>query len=215
MLGGALAASGIAYAVLQVLGRTSGSTRAERQQVLPGDDLVRRPTVVTNHAITIEAPPELVWPWLTQMGWHRGGWYTPRWVDGLLFPANWPSAERLEPRLVRELRVGDAFPDGEPGTAELLVEQVEAPNLLVLHSTTHVPVQWRRRWGAAIDWVWTFALDQRPGGRTRLQLRTRGRTRPWWLTVGYVGLLVPADHVMATGMLRGVKRRVERTARLP
>jgi hypothetical protein len=48
-----------------------------------------------------------------------------------------------------------------------------------------------------------------------LQLRTRGRTRPWWLTVAYVGLLVPADHVMATGMLRGIKQRVERAALLP
>ena len=137
------------------------------------------------------ATPERVWPWLTQMGWHRGGWYTPRWVDRLLFPADWPSAERLEPRLVRELRVGDSFPDGEPGTAELLVEQVAAPSLLVLHSTTHVPVRWRRRWGAAIDWVWTFAVEERPGGRTRLQLRTRGRTRPWWLTAGYVGAARP------------------------
>lgn len=209
VFGGAVATAGLGYAVLHVLGRTSGSTRTERRRVLPGDELVKDPTVVTNHAVTIDAGPEAVWPWLTQMGWHRGGWYTPRWVDRLLFPANWPSAERLEPALVRDLRVGDSFPDGEPGTAELLVEQAEPPHVLVLHSTTHVPVQWRQRWGAAIDWVWTFALDERPGGRTRLQLRTQGRTRPWWLTAAYVGALVPADHVMATGMLHGIKLRVE------
>ena len=40
---------------------------------------------VTNHAITIDAPPEDVWPWMVQMGWGRGGWYTARWVDRLLF----------------------------------------------------------------------------------------------------------------------------------
>ncbi|HEX7535548.1 MAG TPA: hypothetical protein VF391_00910 [Dermatophilaceae bacterium] len=52
-----------------------------------------------------------------------------------------------------------------------------------------------------------------PGERgTRLLLRTMGRTSPWWLTVGYVGLLVPADHVMATSMLTGIKRRVETAA---
>ena len=47
---------------------------------------------VTNHAVTIDADPADVCPWLTQMGWHRGRSYTDRWVDRLLFPANWPSA---------------------------------------------------------------------------------------------------------------------------
>lgn len=211
MLGAVAVAKLTAYATLQVLGRTSGSTRAERRRTLPGDDLVADPTMVTNHAVTIDAPPAAVWPWLTQMGWHRGGWYTPRWVDRLLFPDNWASADRLEPELVRDLRVGDVFPDGKPGTAELVVDQVDAPHVLVLHSTTHVPVEWRERWGASIDWVWTFVLDELPGGRTRLQLRTRGRTYPWWLTAGYVGVLVPADHIMATGMLRGIRRRVEQS----
>jgi uncharacterized membrane protein len=110
--------------------------------------------------------------------------------------------------LVRDLRVGDVIPDGPPGTASFQVEYVAPARLLVLHSTTHVPLEWRQRFGAAIDWVWTFHLSRVDGG-TRLLLRTRGRIRPWWLTAGYVGLLVPADHVMATSMLTGIKRRVE------
>jgi glyoxylase-like metal-dependent hydrolase (beta-lactamase superfamily II) len=32
---------------------------------------------------------------------------------------------------------------------------------------------------------------------------------PWWLTVLYVATIVPADFVMARGMLRGIKSRVE------
>jgi hypothetical protein len=43
-------------------------------------------------------------------------------------------------------------------------------------------------------------------GGTRLQLRVRGCTRPWWLTAAYVAALVPADHVMAGGMLAGIGR---------
>lgn len=202
--GGLLAAATLG----QVLGRTSGSTREERRRVLPGSDPVARPTIVTNHAGTLPAPPEKVWPWLTQVGWHRAGWYTPRWVDRYLFPDNWPSADRLDPALLRDLVVGDTIPDGPPGTAQFVVEHVSAPDLLVLHSTTHVPGSWRERTGALIDWVWTFALDPVPGGRTRFLVRTVARTDPWWFTVAYVATLVPADHVMATGMVRGLAERV-------
>lgn len=49
--------------------------------------------------------------------------------------------------------------------------------------------------------------------RTRVRLRVRGRTAPWWLTTLYQVGIVPADCVMAMGMLRGLKRRVE--AQLP
>ena len=121
-----LAGSAMAgYAALQVLGRRAGSTSSERRAALPGDELVPSPQMTMNHAATIEAPAERIWPWLTQLGWHRAGWYTPRWVDRLLFPDNWPSLDRLDPRLVRDLCVGDSIPDGRPGTAEYIVDRVE------------------------------------------------------------------------------------------
>ena len=47
------------YGVLQLLGRQAGSTRQERRQRLAA---VLHPHVVTDHAITIGAPPEAVWP---------------------------------------------------------------------------------------------------------------------------------------------------------
>ncbi|HEY5185487.1 MAG TPA: hypothetical protein VIM19_11425 [Actinomycetes bacterium] len=171
---------------------------------------MERPSLVTNHAITIDAPAAQVWPWLTQVGWHRGGWYTPRWVDRLLFPGTWASANRLDPALVRDLQVGDTVPDGAPGTAWFVVEKVDPPRALVLHSRTHLPPGWRDRFGAALDWVWTFDLRE-DAGRTRPLVRNRGWVRPWWVNDGYPALIVPADHVMATGMLRGLRQRVEAT----
>jgi len=88
----------------------------------------------------------------------------------------------------------------------------------VLHSTTHLPAAWRERLGAAVDWTWTFTLTGTGDGGTRLLLRVRGRTGPWWLTAAYVGAVVPADYVMATSMLKGIRRRVLRSGvvvRLP
>jgi hypothetical protein len=208
--GAVVAAAVIAAAAAgQWLGRTAGSTRAERRRVLPFDGLVPSPTVVTDHAVTIPAPASEVWPWLVQMGWHRAGWYTPHWVDRLLFPENWPSADHLVPHLQRTLEVGDQLPDGPPETAYFVVLHVDEPNQLVLRSRTHVPMAWRARFGASIDWLWTFTLEPCDGG-TRLHLRTRGRTAPWWLTAGYVAALVPADFVMAGSMLRGISARVVR-----
>jgi hypothetical protein len=199
----------LGYGALYLLGRVGGSTVQERRIARPGDDIVPCPNIITNHAVSIDAVPDAVWPWLSQMGWHLGGYYTPRWVDRLMFPQNWPSLDQLDPALVRNLVVGDVIPDGEPDTAWFTVAIVDAPHTLVLHSTTHLPATWRDRLGAAIDWTWSFRLRDLPGHRTRLHLRVRGRTAPWWLTAGYHAALVPADLVMATGMLGGIKRRVE------
>jgi hypothetical protein len=195
------------YAVLHHLGRTSGSTRAEQLRRLPGDDLIDRPTLVTNHAAHLPAPPEAVWPWLTQLGWHRGGWYTPRWVDRLLFPGNWPSAVRLDPSLQRDLQPGDTIPDGPPGAAEFVVERADAPRILVLHSRTHLPPGWQQRLGASLDWVWTFALDPDLDG-TRMLVRNRGHVQPRWLDRAYRVVITPADHIMTRGMFRGLAVRV-------
>jgi hypothetical protein len=197
----------VGYLVLHHLGRTSGSTRAERSRALPGDELIDRPSFVTNHAAHLPAAPVELWPWLTQMGWHRGGYYTPRWVDRLLFPGNWPSAERLDPALVRDLHVGDTIPDGPPGTAEFTVERVEPNRVLVLRSRTHIPPGWDVRFGVALDWIWTFVLDPDRGG-SRLLIRNRGLVHPWWMDLAYRALITPADHIMARGMLHGLTRRV-------
>jgi hypothetical protein len=37
----------------------------------------------------------------------------------------------------------------------------------------------------------------------------RGRATPWWLAGAYIAAIVPADYIMATGMLRGLRRRAE------
>lgn len=197
------------YGALQVLGRVAGSDPEERAATLPGDELVNDPQMVTNHGVTIQAPAERIWPWLTQMGWHLGGWYTPHWVDRLLFPDNWESLDRLDPNLVRELTTGDTIPDGPPGTAEYVVAHVDPPNLLVLRSTTHIPPGWDEKYDARITWTWCVKLSELPGGSTRVHLRVRGHMNPWWFTALYVATIIPADFIMAMGMLRGLKQRVE------
>mgnify|MGYP003618563743 CR=1 FL=1 len=204
----AAGAAVVGEAVLIHLGRTYGSTARERDLVLPGDRIVGRPQVVTDHAVTVDAPPSAVWPWLLQMGWGRGGWYTARWVDRLLFPANGPSADAIIPDL-QGLSIGDFIPDGPPETeCGMIVEQLEPERALVLHSNSHLPLSWRER--AELDWSWAFVLHPLDDGRrTRFHFRSRWTTAPWWFTLGGWLVVVPADFVMSRAMLRGVKERAE------
>ena len=181
----------------------------ERTAALPGDDLVRFPQVEVTHVATLPAPPAEVWPWLMQVGWGRAGWYTPRWVDRLLFPANGPSATALLPGHAT-LAVGDWVPDGPPETeCGFVVAEIEHERHLVLHSTSHLPLSWRERGLAGVDWTWAFVLTPVDAGRrTRLVFRWRSRTTPFWLTLAAHALVVPSDVYMSRGMLRGLAARV-------
>jgi hypothetical protein len=209
-------AAGIAavagYGAVQWLGRAYGSTRVERRRRLPGDEICSEPQVQTTHATTIDAPPEQVWPWLVQMGWGRGQWYTARWVDRLLFPANGPSADTIVPEL-QQLAVGDRILDGPPeAKCAFMVAGFDANHHLVLHSREHLPPGWAERYGAWIDFTWAFVLDDLGEGRTRFVFRSRSRVGPRWVRACYLAAVVPADFVMSRQMLRGVKHRAEGSA---
>ncbi len=200
------------YAGVYHLGRTWGTTRAERHATVPGDELVVGPRLQTTHAITVAAPPHEVWPWLVQMGWGRAGWYTYRWVDRLLFPANGPSASVLLPEH-QDLAVGDHIPDGAPGTGCFFtVVRLEAPRVLVLHSDSHLFGSLAERDDVAMWWIWTWQLTEVPGG-TRVVQRNNLQLAPVWLDRAYRAAMVPADFVMARSHLRGLRRRVETAAR--
>ena len=61
-----------------------GATDAELARTLPGDELVPQPRIETTRAITINASPAEVWPWLAQIGYHRAGWYSYDSIHRLL-----------------------------------------------------------------------------------------------------------------------------------
>jgi hypothetical protein len=70
----------------------------ERTRRLPGDELVANPIGSVTHGITIQRSPHEVWPWLTQMGAGRAGWYSYDLVDN----GGRRSAERILPELQYE-----------------------------------------------------------------------------------------------------------------
>src|SRR6188474_3507164 len=74
-----------------------GATKAEVEQPMSGDVEVPNPTYETTLAVTIDAAPAAVWPWLLQLGYGRGGLYSYDWLDRLFGFLDAPSANRILP----------------------------------------------------------------------------------------------------------------------
>src|SRR6185312_15163359 len=87
---------------------TWGATHEEASGRLPGDELLEDADGVATRAITVEAPPAAVWPWIAQMGpAPRGGAYTYDWIENLL-KLNMHSVDRVLPEF-QHPKVGDGF----------------------------------------------------------------------------------------------------------
>jgi hypothetical protein len=97
---GLLIASGVTGTYLLLVGpwqRRWGATDEEVRRAMPGDALLRPDAPSTTRAITVDASPEVVFPWLLQIGYGRGGWYSYDWIDN----DGKPSIERIDPALQR------------------------------------------------------------------------------------------------------------------
>lgn len=79
-----------------------GATDEEVTGPYPGADLVPGGESGGAMAVTIDAPPDQVWPWLVQLGGDRGGWYSWDHLDN----AGRPSARRVHPEW-QDLALGD------------------------------------------------------------------------------------------------------------
>ena len=172
-----------------------GTTPDERARAMAGDSVIPEPTHLATHAVTVEATPNYVWPWLLQMGYQRGGLYSYDWLDLLFGFLDRPSADVIIPEL-QHLAVGDKIQLGP--RQQLTVTALEHERALVLSYSAH-----------ALDWVWQFALYPIDGKRTRLVSRGTERfprTLSAWLLMR---VMEPAAFVMTRRMLLGVKRRAE------
>jgi uncharacterized protein len=172
-----------------------GATPEDVNCIMAGDAVIRNPTHSATHAVTVDVPPEDVWPWLVQMGYRRGGLYSYDWLDRLFGFLDRPSADRILPEC-QHLAVGDTIRLG-PREA-LTVAALEPDRALVLSYQAH-----------GFEWVWQFGLC--PLGANRTRLVTRGTER-YANTVGtwlFMRVMEPAAFIMTRRMLLGVKERAE------
>ena len=166
-----------------------GATAAEIQQTWPGD----KPNAhyVTTHAVTIQAPPEAIWPWIVQMGQGRGGLYSYELLENLA-GSDLHNADRLHPEW-QHLEVGDAIrpvPEGYLGLTDSPKYTVVAikPNQFLV-----------------LDLFGTFILEPINEQATRLIVRQNGNSA--------LEAMEPFNFIMGWRMMLGIKERVEGSLR--
>ncbi len=164
-----------------------GSTDVEVARAMDGDAIVRDPTFNATRAVSIDARPEDVWPWIVQIGYRRAGFYSYDRLDN----AKIPSAERILPQY-QSLKVGDPVPMGQGLNARVtsLVQNEVMTMVFSSHSAT---------------WSWTWKLEREGPNRTRLVTRLRINE----YRVGPRLMLDAVEIVMMRKCLLGIKRRAE------
>lgn len=183
-----------------MFGRSVRATRQERENPLPGDELIPAPIASLTNAITILRPPSQVWPWLIQMGaGSRGGWYSYDLIDN----RGSRSAQRIVPNL-QAISVGALFPAVPGATDGFHVLGFEDGRYLILG--------WRPAPHDPPLMTWTFVLEPLVAGCTRLIVRARGaRGYPFYGLPAAIGLpFVRLAHgVMQRRQLHGIASRAE------
>jgi hypothetical protein len=171
-----------------------GATSEELSRPMPGDELNPNPKFLSTRAITIDGPPEQIWPWLLQMGYGRAGFYGYDILENVGSKKGIHSAESIIPEL-QHYGVGDPVPISPAGG--LVFYAIEPYQYIV--------------WSGEPGWGgFTWALYPIDQAHTRLVSRIRWShswTNPSQLALDLFTEFT--DHLAIRKILLGVKGRVE------
>jgi len=190
-----------------------GATDEEIISPYPGAEIIPGGQRNGTMAVTIDAPPSAVWPWLAQMGVDRALWYTWDYWR----PWGLRSADRIHPEW-QSIAVGYHMAATPSGSTWWEVAALEPERFLGLRMSVDLlgrrfdPKKKVPRFYS--DSLWAFRLDKLPENRTRLVMSGYWTFRPSWLQtiVGFL-LIEPSTWIMQTRQFAGIKRRAECEAR--
>lgn len=170
-----------------------GATDEEVARDMPGDEIVSRPVFNSTRAVTVNARPEDIWPWLVQIGFGRAGWYSYDILDNL----GRHSSEEILPEY-QHLEPDDLIPLGPGAESGLYVKEIRPNRSMV----------WWERKKQSTTWVWgLYPID---GDKTRLVTRVRNDYRKGLSNFIFGVLLIePADFPLMRKCMLGIKRRAE------
>jgi len=190
-----------------------GATGSELSATLPGDELFLGPQAPVTHDITINAPPQDVWPWIRQIGQDRSGFYSYTPLENLV-GCQMPRVHQVDPSW-RERAIGEtvwfATPKHYRGQAKMIAAVVQPERAFAMVT----PRDWERlhSGGRAQETLWAFTLKPIGVGQTRLIARLRG-AEPRNVSQRLISDLFwePAHFVMERKMLITIKKLAEHQA---
>lgn len=175
-----------------------GATADEIQTSFPGDELVPEPASFVNRAVTIQATPEEIYPWIVQLDAKKGGWYSYTWLETNLLNCPMVNADRIHEEW-QNLKVGDEVNmcPNEPAPPPYIVAQIHANQAIVMGHQENG------------EWVdsYQFVIIPQSDGSSRLIIRTRTMA-----VGGFWTIIHPGVFMMERGMLLGIKERAEAMA---
>lgn len=175
----------------------SGTLLGEPERRLPGDDVIITPNFQSTRAINIDAPPEAVWPWITQIGRDRSGFYgADAFTNGGLPSIAYLRQDLPAPEVGMELDGGYRILDLEE-------------NKLFVYGGFDLPT-WT---GEPTERTTLLLLERNSNGSTRLIVRTRGYAYGMF-SVAYNLTYELIDYLHATAQLENIRQRAEMMAHL-
>ena len=189
-----------------------GTTPAEVQSTLPGDDLLPSYASEVTHAITVHAPVEKIWPWLMQIGHDRSGFCSYTFLENAI-GADMPRVEHLVPGWKPRSCRRDGVVYRAQGFWRAGTHDRSSGAATTIHRDGHAErlgaaAGWQARAGRALD----FTLAPLQDGQTRLIARLRGGMPPTFASRAMDRLFwEPAHFVMEQKMLRTIRDLAERS----
>ena len=188
-----------AFAILMPLAHRLGASVAELASTLPGDELLDRPVVRWTNAITINAPPEKVWPWIIQIGDTRGGFYSYTFIENAI--AGKPLYRNAE----------TAVPEFQnPAVGEQIIEGM-------LKIREYQPGQYMLADSVSPDlgWTWVWSITPAGNGQTRLVIRNHVQPFTEGASPVMTFFLDAGGFMMEQRMMQGIKLRAEGSTEPP
>jgi hypothetical protein len=211
-LAGLLLLGGLSY-----YGFSAPPTEAEKKKKLPGDELLGGESnrMRGSLAVTVNAPPEKVWPYLAQIGQRRAGFYAFDWLERLFGFHIYNTFTVVDEW--QNMYPGEYIFYHQNGIGSEVREAKKDAYFTSLSDSRH-PSQFQGAWAFVpplgleyFAWSWNFILEEAGEGQTRFFTRCDAVFAPYdGLRRGLVAFFLGIpSFVMCKAMLKTIQACAE------
>lgn len=213
----AVAAPTAVFSYFWLYSLPSWTPKPQRNEALPGDDLLlpSDPFLRLQEEIEIDAPIEVVWQVLAQLGTRKGGFYALAWLERLFtfhiyntyeVVDDWQQVSPGDFLMYHQAGIGSQIHEVEPGRYFTSMSDTRRPPTAQGGMALLPPFGIKH-----FAWTWNFVLQELPNGRTRFVNRCDSTFEPFNSKLAK-GLVVVALGSPSVFMVRKMLQKVKQVA---